>query len=101
MSHPVRQIVSAPVSGSTSSGAWSRPDLLATRLTALAAAEAAMRAILGELGTCPYRGGYHGVAAPVFPSPDELSYVAKILGRVAACVEHALERVQPEEAACI
>ena len=70
--------------------AWVRPDLLATRLAALAASEAEMREMVGELGVCPYRGGYLGASAPVLPSPDELVYVAKVLGRGAACVEHAL-----------
>ena len=72
------------------SDAWVRPDLLATRLAALAASEVEMRDLVGELGLCPYRSGYLGPSAPVLPSPDELVYVAKVLGRVAACVEHAL-----------
>ena len=102
MSRPVRPSVSpAEFGGSTSSGAWHKPDLLATRLAAFVASEAEMRAIMGELGACPYRGGYLGAGAPVLPSPDELSYVAKILGRVSACVEHALESVRPDEAVVV
>lgn len=73
--------------------AWMKPDLLATRLAALTASEGEMRQIVSELGVCPYRSGFLGASAPVLPSPDELVYAAKILGRVAACVEHALERV--------
>ena len=98
MSRNVRQTVFRDEFGdSAASGAWSKPDVLATRLAAFVAGEAEMRAILGELGVCPYRGGYLGAGAPVLPSPDELSYVAKILGRVAACLEHALDGVQPDE----
>ncbi len=99
MTHRARQtVLSAKFGAIASSGAWHQPDLLATRLAAFVASEAEMRAILGELGACPYRGGFLGAGAPVLPSPDELSYVAKILGRVSACVEHALEGVRPDEA---
>lgn len=83
--------------GGSTTDAWVRPDLLATRLAALAASEIEMREMVGELGLCPYRSGFLGPSAPVLPSPDELVYVAKILGRVAACVEHALDRVAAGE----
>ncbi len=87
--------------GGVASDAWYKPDLLATRLAALAASETEIRGIVSELGACPYRSGHLGAAAPVLPSPDELVYAARVLARALACVEHALGNVRTEAAAAI
>ena len=72
------------------SGSWADADTLQTRLRALVAAQTEFRAMLGELGACPYRTGLLGAGAPVLPSPDELKYVANVLDRVSTCLRHAL-----------
>jgi hypothetical protein len=69
---------------------WHDADLLQHRLQALLAAQAELRAVMGELAANPYRTGILGAGAPVLPSPDELGYLANILDRTATCVRHAL-----------
>lgn len=71
------------------SGSWADAETLQTRLRALGAAQAELRAIMGELAACPYRTGLLGAGAPVLPSPDELKYVANVMDRVSTCVRHA------------
>lgn len=69
---------------------WADLDGLQGRLRALVSAQVELRAMLAELSVCAYRTGLHGASAPVLPSPDELHYVADVLGRASSCVRHAI-----------
>ena len=78
---------------------WNDPDILQRRLRALGASQTELRALMGELATCPYRSGLLGAGAPVLPSPDELRYAANVIDRLATCVRHALVLCRSDELA--